>query len=84
MMGVLYQFVPALTKRPASWPGGALWQVLLFAIGSFGMIVSFWFGRLEDAAWSATAVEHRSFPDGARRWSSSCSTRALSQSPRAC
>ena len=56
MMGVLYQFVPALTKHPVSWSGGAVWQVLLFATGSLGMVVSFWFGRLEEAAWSATAV----------------------------
>jgi hypothetical protein len=56
MMGVLYQFVPALTKHPVSRPGGARWQVLLFAAGSFGMVVSFWFGRLEEAAWSATVV----------------------------
>ncbi len=56
MMGVLYQFIPALTKRRVSWPGGAIWQVVLFIAGAIGMVVSFWFGRLEYTAWSA-AVE---------------------------
>lgn len=56
IMGVLYQFVPALTKHRVSWPGAAIGQVVLFAAGSAGMVSSFWFGRLERTAWSATAV----------------------------
>jgi len=56
IMGVLYQFIPALTKRKVSWPGGAIWQIVLFIAGAIGMVASFWFGRLEYTAWSATAV----------------------------
>jgi hypothetical protein len=56
IIGVLYQFVPALTKHAVTWPAGAALQVALFAAGSFGMIVSFWFGWLATAAWSASSV----------------------------
>ena len=56
IMGVEYQFVPALTKCRVSWPGAAIWQVVLFATGAVGMIASFWFGQLEHTAWSATLV----------------------------
>ncbi len=56
IMGVLYQFIPALTKCRVSWPGAAMGQVVLFATGALGMVVSFWFGQLEYTAWSATAV----------------------------
>ena len=56
MIGILYQFVPALTKRPVPWRAGAGVQAAGFAFGSLGMIASFWFGRLDTAAWSSTLV----------------------------
>lgn len=56
MIGILYQFVPALTKHPIPWRAGAAVQATAFALGSAGMIASFWLGRLDTAAWNATVV----------------------------
>jgi hypothetical protein len=56
IMGVLYQFVPALTKRPLRWPRAAAAQVALFAIGASGMVTHFWIGHLLGMAWSAGTV----------------------------
>lgn len=56
MIGVLYQFVPALTKHPVAWPRAAGWQVALYALGTAGMIACFWIGNLRGTAWSAGVV----------------------------
>ncbi len=56
IMGVLYQFIPALTKRRVAWSGGAMFQVALYLAGVTGMVVSFWVGRLGGTALSATLV----------------------------
>lgn len=45
MMGVMYRYVPALTKRPLRFPRLALWQFWLFVIGVSGMVSHFVIGR---------------------------------------
>jgi len=56
IIGVLYQYVPALTKRPVWWRRGPVVQVSLFALGASGMIVHFWIDHLDGMAWSAGMV----------------------------
>jgi hypothetical protein len=56
MIGVLYQFVPALTKQAVPWRGASGVPVALFAIGTCGMIPHFWIGHLEGMSWSADMV----------------------------
>ena len=56
MIGVLYQFVPALTKQPILWPRAAGVQVAMFAIGASGMVSHFWIGHLSGMVWSAGMV----------------------------
>jgi hypothetical protein len=54
--GVLYRFVPALTKREVRWPWLARGQVALFLIGASGLVSHFWIGHLSGMAWSAGAL----------------------------
>ncbi len=56
MIGVLYQYVPSLTKQPLPWPRAAGYQVALFVVGAAGMISHFWLGHLSGMAWSAGLV----------------------------
>lgn len=56
IMGVLYQFVPALTKRPIAWARAAPYQVGLFAFGALGMVSHFWIGHVAGMEWSAGVV----------------------------
>ena len=49
MMGVMYRYVPALTKCPLWSARLGLWQFILFVIGTSGMIAHFLVG-----AWVAT------------------------------
>ncbi|HXQ22738.1 MAG TPA: hypothetical protein VN812_13760 [Candidatus Acidoferrales bacterium] len=56
MIGVLYQFVPALTKQPILWPRGAALQVAMFALGASGMVSHFWIGHLSGMVRSAGLV----------------------------
>jgi len=56
MIGVLYQFVPALTKQPVPWRRAAALSVALVATGTAGMIPHFWIGHLEGMSWSADMV----------------------------
>ncbi len=48
IMGVMYRYVPALTRRPIRWPRMAWAQLFLFVLGSTGMVAHFaigiWFG----------------------------------------
>jgi hypothetical protein len=48
IMGVMYRYVPALTRRPLRWPRMAWMQLILFVLGSSGMVAHFeigiWFG----------------------------------------
>ncbi len=54
--GVLYRYVPALTKQPVHWPWLGRVQVGAFVIGVLGMISHFWIGHLSGMAWSAGLV----------------------------
>ncbi|MBI4516199.1 MAG: hypothetical protein HY699_10345 [Deltaproteobacteria bacterium] len=56
MIGVLYQYVPSLTKSPLAYPRLAGLQVGLFILGAAGMVAHFWMGRLNGMAWSAGVV----------------------------
>jgi len=55
MMGVMYRYVPALTKRPLRFPRLGLAQFWLFVVGVTGMVVHFAIGRWV-ATWLAAAV----------------------------
>jgi hypothetical protein len=56
MVGVLYRYVPALTKRTLPFPAVALAQAALFATGTTALVASFWTGRWTPAAWAAAAL----------------------------
>ncbi len=53
MIGVLYRYVPALTKQSVRWPWMARFQVGSFVVGALGMVSHFWIGHLSGMAWSA-------------------------------
>ena len=53
IIGVLYRFVPALTKQQVRWPWLARVQVATFLIGASGLVTHFWIGHLNGMAWSA-------------------------------
>jgi cbb3-type cytochrome oxidase subunit 1 len=55
MMGVMYRYVPALTKRPLRFPRLALLQLWLFVVGVIGMVAHFVIGYWI-ATWLAAAV----------------------------
>jgi hypothetical protein len=55
MMGVMYRYVPALTKSPLRFPRLALAQFALFVIGVAGMVAHFVIG-IWPGLWSAAAV----------------------------
>ncbi len=54
--GVLYRFVPALTKQPLRRPWLGRLQVASFVIGVAGLVAHFWMGRLSGMAWSAAVL----------------------------
>jgi hypothetical protein len=56
MIGVLYRYVPTLTKQPVRWPWLGRLQVATFITGVVGMVAHFWIGRLNGMAWSAGFV----------------------------
>jgi hypothetical protein len=41
IMGVMYRYVPALTRHPISYPRVAMWQLALFIIGTIGIVSHF-------------------------------------------
>ena len=45
MQGVLYRYVPGLTKRPIPYPRLAVVQCASFATGAAGLVVGFWVHR---------------------------------------
>jgi hypothetical protein len=55
MMGVMYRYVPAVTKRALRFPRLASLQFWLFVIGVAGLVVHFAIGRWV-ATWLAAAV----------------------------
>ncbi len=60
IMGVMYRYVPALTRRPIRYPRLALWQLAFFLIGTIGMIAHFdngiWVGTWFSAAFVVVSV----------------------------
>jgi hypothetical protein len=41
IMGVMYRYVPALTRHPIAYPRVAQWQLALFIIGTIGLVSHF-------------------------------------------
>jgi hypothetical protein len=41
IMGVMYRYVPALTRHPIAYPRLAIWQFALFIIGTIGIVSHF-------------------------------------------
>jgi hypothetical protein len=41
IMGVMYRYVPALTRHPIAYPRLAIWQLALFIIGTVGIVSHF-------------------------------------------
>ena len=41
IMGVMYRYVPALTRHPIAYPRVAMWQLALFIIGTIGIVSHF-------------------------------------------
>ncbi len=41
IMGVMYRYVPALTRHPIAYPRMAIWQLALFIIGTIGLVSHF-------------------------------------------
>jgi len=41
IMGVMYRYVPALTRHPIAYPRLAMWQFIVFVIGTIGLISHF-------------------------------------------
>jgi hypothetical protein len=54
--GVLYRYVPTLTKQALRWPWLGRLQVGAFIAGVTGMVTHFWIGQLSGMAWSAAVV----------------------------
>src|SRR5262245_29126121 len=52
-MGVLYRYVPGLTKQPLPYPRLAIVQWAAFVAGTAGLVGHLWLGRGNGAAWSA-------------------------------
>ena len=56
IMGVMYRYVPALTRRPVAYPRLARVQFLSYAIGVAGMVTHFALGDWTGLWWSAALV----------------------------
>ncbi len=41
IMGVMYRYVPSLTRHPIAYPRMAIWQLVLFIIGTIGLVSHF-------------------------------------------
>ncbi len=55
IMGVMYRYVPALTRRPLPFPRLAFVQIVLYVIGVLGMIAHFAIGNWI-GTWSAAIM----------------------------
>jgi len=53
IQGVLYRYVPGLTKRPIPHPRLAVLQGATFALGAAGLVAGFWVHRWGPVVWSA-------------------------------
>jgi hypothetical protein len=56
IMGVMYRYVPALTRHPIQYPRLAIWQLWLFIIGTVAMISHFYNGVWVGTWFSAAIV----------------------------
>ena len=56
IMGVMYRYVPALTRRSVAHPGLARFQFVAYAIGVAGMVSHFALGSWTGLWWSAALV----------------------------
>jgi hypothetical protein len=56
IMGVMYRYAPALAHRPIPYPRLARAQLVLFLLGTIGMIGHFAVGNWIGLWWSATGV----------------------------
>jgi hypothetical protein len=56
IMGVMYRYVPALTRRPVTYPNLALFQFAFYAIGVAGMVSHFALGSWTGLWWSVAMV----------------------------
>lgn len=56
IMGVMYRYVPALTRRPVARPRLARFQFVGYAIGVAGMVSHFALGNWTGLWWSAALV----------------------------
>lgn len=56
IMGVLYRYVPGLTKQPLPYPRVAVVQWAMFVGGVLGIVGHFWLGRWTGTAWSAGVI----------------------------
>jgi hypothetical protein len=55
IMGVMYRYVPALTRQPIRYPRLGMWQFWLYVIGTVGMIAHF-ANNIWAGTWSSAAV----------------------------
>lgn len=53
MVGVLYRYVPAISKRPLPYPRLAVVQGVTFLVGVVILVTNFWLGRWTPAAIAA-------------------------------
>jgi hypothetical protein len=56
IQGVLYRYVPGLTKRAIPYPRLAVAQCATFATGTAGLVAAFWFHRWPPAAGAAALL----------------------------
>lgn len=56
IMGVMYRYVPALTRRPVAYPRLAMFQFVGYVIGVAGMVSHFAIGSWTGLWWSAALV----------------------------
>ena len=55
IMGVMYRYVPALTRQPIRYPRLGLWQFWLYVIGAIGMVAHF-ANNIWAGTWFSAAV----------------------------
>jgi hypothetical protein len=68
MLGVLYRYVPALTKGPLPYPRVAVAQSATFHVGVVLLIVSLWTGRWTPTACAAALLAGSAVLVGVNLW----------------
>jgi hypothetical protein len=56
IMGVMYRYVPALTRHPVQYPRLGTWQLWLFIIGTIGLVAHFYNGIWVGTWYSAAII----------------------------